>query len=172
MSVHPSTILNENLVKDCDEIRTRRSGPGGQHRNKVESAVVLTHRPTGISAEANERRSQHENRRVAIFRLRVNLAIHHRSEAEPGDASMLRPSELWSGRCLRGRVLINPSHEDFPALLAEVLDTICRHGFDLQPVAEFFGCSASQLVKFLKLEPAALKLVNQHREELGLRRLR
>jgi hypothetical protein len=160
----------ESLLKECDEIRTRRSGPGGQHRNKVESAVVLTHRPTGISAEANERRSQHENRHQAVFRLRIHLAVQHRSKAasvEPPE-----PSALWSSRRQGDRIQVNPSHDDFPALLAEVLDTVVRNDFDLKPASEFLGCSTSQLVKFLKREPTAILQVNQHREELGLRRLR
>lgn len=167
MSIHPSSLSVERLLRECDEIRTRRSGPGGQHRNKVESAVVLTHRPTGITAEANERRSQSENRRKAVFRLRINLAIQYRSELE----SSGKPSPLWASRC-QARIRVNPTHEDFPALLAEALDTILWHGFDVKSSAEFLGCSTSQLVKFLKLEPAALKLVNQHREKLGQHRLR
>lgn len=169
---HPSTILAESLLKQCDEIRTRRSGPGGQHRNKVESAVVLTHRPTGISAEANERRSQHENRQQAVFRLRINLAIQHRSAAASPEAANPDPSKLWQNRSQGSRIRVNPRHDDFPALLAEALDVVVRHGFDLRPAAEFFGCSTSQLVKFLQLEPAAIEQVNQRREELGLRRLR
>lgn len=167
---HPSTVPAESLLKDCGEIRTRRSGPGGQHRNKVESAVVLTHRPTGISAEANERRSQHENRRQAIFRLRINLALQHRSAAAAVGPE--HPSDLWQARCPGERIRVNPSHEDFPALLAEALDTVVRNDFDLKPTSEFLGCSTSQLVKFLKLEPAAIEQVNLHREELGLHRLR
>ena len=58
---HPAALSPEELLHQCRARRTRRSGPGGQHRNKVETAGVLTHAPTGVQAEANERRSQAEN---------------------------------------------------------------------------------------------------------------
>jgi peptide chain release factor len=47
----------------------RSSGPGGQHVNKTESAVRLTHLPTGLSVLAREERSQHRNRSLALARL-------------------------------------------------------------------------------------------------------
>ena len=71
-AVHPAAISPEVLLRQCVESRTRRSGPGGQHRNKVETAVVLRHEPTGVTAEASERRSQAENRIVALARLRLS----------------------------------------------------------------------------------------------------
>ena len=51
----------------------RGQGPGGQHRNKTDSACRMTHIPTGISAMAQDQRSQHQNRRVAFKRLADKL---------------------------------------------------------------------------------------------------
>ncbi|QDU67803.1 peptide chain release factor family protein [Engelhardtia mirabilis] len=59
----------ESVERDCDISFLRGSGPGGQHRNKTETAVRLTHRPTGISVVAQENRSQHRNREAAFERL-------------------------------------------------------------------------------------------------------
>ncbi len=62
------------LLLECDVELFIGSGPGGQHRNKTESAVRLRHRPSGIVAIAAERRSQFQNRNRALRRLRQKLA--------------------------------------------------------------------------------------------------
>jgi hypothetical protein len=164
---HPAALSVDELLKTCDVVRTRRSGPGGQHRNKVETAVVLTHRPTGIQAEASERRSQPENLAVAAFRLRVRLAIEIRQPVIPE----LSPSELWLARC-GSQIRINPKHDDFPALLAEVLDVLADQDWDVSVAAEWLGCSTSQLGKFLQLEPQAFRELNKQRQSRGLRPLK
>ena len=51
----------------------RGSGPGGQHRNKTDSACRITHRPTQISAQSEGHRSQHRNRTAAFRRLAHKL---------------------------------------------------------------------------------------------------
>ena len=51
------------------------SGPGGQHRNTTASGVRLTHPPTELSVTATERRSQVQNKGVALDRLREGLKV-------------------------------------------------------------------------------------------------
>jgi len=51
----------------------RSSGPGGQRKNKTETAVRLTHLPSGITVIATEYRSQAQNRKLAFERLRERL---------------------------------------------------------------------------------------------------
>jgi hypothetical protein len=165
-SFHPAGFDERRLLAECCVERTRRSGPGGQHRNKVETAVVITHTPSGVRGEASERRSQEENRAQAIFRLRVQLALAVR--AAPKSA----PSPLWRSRVQDGRIEVNPAHGDFPALLAEALDVLAARNMDVAGAAGQLGCTASQLVRFLKHEPRALKAVNDRRAGQGLRPLK
>ncbi len=165
---HPAALDAETLYRQCDVERLRRSGPGGQHRNKVETAVRLTHQGTGVRAEAVERRSQEANRRRALFRLRVNLALEVRCEADLADA----PSELWRSRSGGGLIRVRPTHDDFPSLLAEALDLVAAADFDVKTAAEWLDCSTTQLVRFLRNERRALSWVNDQRLSQGLTPLR
>ena len=54
---------------DLEETFARSSGPGGQHVNKVSTAVTLRHRPSGVSVTVQDSRSQATNRRIARQRL-------------------------------------------------------------------------------------------------------
>jgi ribosome-associated protein len=72
------SLDDEALLRLCQETFFVGSGPGGQHRNKTASAVRLFHPPTGVTVTATERRSQAQNRSVALTRLRGALrALAH-----------------------------------------------------------------------------------------------
>lgn len=161
---HPATLDPQQLLSACRASTTRRSGPGGQHRNKVETAVVLTHEPTGIVAEANERRSQQQNRVLALGRLRLRLAIEIRTPVGP-------PSQLWISRTKNGRIAVSDSHDDFPSLVAEALNQLADQEFQMPQAASVLQVSASQLLKLLKKHPAAISKLNDERRARGLKPL-
>lgn len=61
-------------LADVDTQVYRGTGPGGQHRNKTDSCVRATHRPTGIVVHATESRSQWQNRQAALAELARRVA--------------------------------------------------------------------------------------------------
>lgn len=165
---HPAALTEEQLLADCSIQFARRSGPGGQHRNKVETAVVLTHKPSGVRAEASERRSQAENRAMATQRLRVELAVEIRTVVDKN----AEPSPLWKSRAKGRKLNVSNEHADFPSLLAEALDRVVAHEYDLATAAESLGVSTTQLARFLQQSPVAWQRVNAERQARNLRPLR
>jgi hypothetical protein len=165
---HPATLDDERLLADCERATTRRSGPGGQHRNKTETAVVLTHQPTGLRGEGSESRSQAENLKWALFRLRLALAEQVRAAVDPHAA----PSALWRARTPRRKLTVSDEHSDFPALLAEALDRVAAYEFDLAAAAGSLHVSTTQLVRFLQQAPRVWQAINEQRVARSLRPLR
>ncbi len=166
---HPSMLDEEQLLKDviCDFGRT--GGPGGQHRNRKATACTATHLPTDISGEASERRRQSENRKMAISRLRRTLAIRLRRNIS---ISTYTVSELWESRRTGEQFAINPKHRDYPCILAEALDVVFVYEFDMKAAAEKLQISATQLLKIVAHDSAALTWLNEQRKERGLSALR
>jgi hypothetical protein len=176
---HPACLSDEHLLAQCTVGTGRTGGPGGQNRNKVETLIKLRHEPTGIESHAGERRSQSENKRVALRRLRLALAVGVRTLVKEGPVG----SELWRSRRKRppkhatagsppksrwdsggeGVMEVNPDHHDYPALLAEALDVLAASAWDPKPASLRLNCSASQLIKLIKEHPPAWLMVNKER---------
>ena len=168
----------EEFEKDCRLETLRRSGPGGQNRNKVETGVRIYHLPTGLVGEATERRYQGENRKQAVFRLRMELALRVRAPIEinfdgEGGVVGVNTSLMWFTR--RGndsRILISKDSVDYPTLVADFFDVYAAVQEDLPTAARLLQTTPSQIVRFLGKIPSALNLLNEQREKKGLRRLR
>jgi ribosome-associated protein len=88
---------DQALEAECELEFFIGGGPGGQHRNKTASAVRLRHTPTGISVLATERRSQAQNRSVALARLRARLAAR---SAKPKERRKTAPSRAQKAKRL------------------------------------------------------------------------
>lgn len=169
VGIHPAMLSEDSLMKKCELTFGRTSGPGGQHRNKVETAVTVKHLPTEIIASASERRHQSQNRHEAIFRLRMRLA---RKIRRPIHREFYKPTELWQQRRQGTKMSVNPGHADYPSLLAEALDVVMVRGCDVAGSAGILGISMSQLAKLIRNDKASFAKVNEGRVERGLKPLR
>lgn len=168
---HPSALDQELLLSLCELRTQRRSGPGGQHRNKTSSGVFLTHRASGIVGEATERRSQADNRAVALRRLRYRLAVEIRTVSMFDDVPVELEKQLRDD--YRGHPLkLNDANEVKPAVLALLLNDLHACGGQPSAMTEIWSTSTSRIVALLKSHPQAFGFVNEIRAHHGRRALK
>jgi peptide chain release factor len=102
VSAFPPPEVPEWSINEVKIETMRASGPGGQHVNKTETAVRITHLPSGISAIAQEERSQHHNRKLAMCRLSVLLRQkEHESVCDSKDSRWKHHNRLERGNTVR-----------------------------------------------------------------------
>src|SRR5947199_9564144 len=99
---------------DLEETFARSRGPGGQHVNKVSTAVTLRHRPSGISVTVQDSRSQAMNRKLARERL---------LDAIEGAQEKRRADEIAEREKMRRRKSPRP-----PALKRKILEEKRKRG--------------------------------------------
>ncbi len=120
VAVLPEIEEVDEVVLDMGDIRVdtfRSSGAGGQHVNKTDSAIRLTHEPTGIVVECQQERSQHQNKDKALTMLRSKIyemeqekiraerAAERKSQVSTGDRSAkIRTYNFPQGRLTDHRI--------------------------------------------------------------------
>jgi hypothetical protein len=160
------------LEAACEVDRYRSRGPGGQHRNKTESAVRLRHRATGVIAHGDERRSQSENRFQAVVRMREHLAFDVR---EPVDLATWRASPRLAALAAGGTAPLGEKTRKKPEFLvafAELLDLFVACGCEVGTTAQHLGLTTGATSKLLLVDDRTSRAVNQLRTARGLRTLR
>ncbi|CAO1942560.1 unnamed protein product [Urochloa humidicola] len=137
-------MSDEELMDQCEMGTFKASGPGGQHRNKRESAVRLKHRPTGIIAQAVEDRSQHKNRASALSRLRTLIALKVRRPINLEDytppVELLQILPLKS--TIRGKDVgsqIGPNNSKFSPGMQALLDLLYAVEGSVSDAAKILG---------------------------------
>jgi hypothetical protein len=145
------------LLAQCDVHIYKASGPGGQHRNKVSSAVRLHHRPTGLSAHGDDSRSQHTNRHLALGRLRMQIALSIRRPADPAAWARHLPELVADGIVHSakdptggGRIQVGRKDARFWPFAQHLLDLLDACEGRLADAAVILGVSTSNLVVHLK----------------------
>jgi hypothetical protein len=150
-------MSDDALLKHCDEDRYRASGPGGQHRNTTDSAVRLRLPDSDITASASEQRSQHQNRRIALKRLRLEIAFAMRtSDPQPWMDTMP----------------VSQKNSRYPAFVACILDSLAANDFQVSTAAAFLDISTGQLIRILAADPCLWARVNQERQKRDLKPLK
>jgi hypothetical protein len=162
-------LSDEALSAQCRWEAFRARGPGGQHRDKTNTAVRVTHLPSGISATGGESRSARENRIHALKRLRLKLALEIR---EPIDRATFTPPPWFiEARHLpRGAppsraptLELTPRHHAYFQAVGLVIDVVAEMHGDLPAVAAMLGVSTSSLTRFIEQDGQMIAIANRLR---------
>ena len=147
---------DKTLLNQCVFNEYQASGPGGQKRNRKYSGVRLKHVPSGIEVNAVESRSQNDNKRIALRKLRERIALEVRCDSTPVVETLD----------------ISPRNSRYPMLLALLFDTLERCEFRVSDAAAALGVSTGRLTKLLARDPRAWTKLNSERVKRNLPKLK
>ena len=163
---------DDALIAQCEVDRYRASGPGGQHRNKTESAVRLRHKLTGVTAIGEDSRSQAENKAHAVRRLRAAIALEVR---EPMRLDGFAPSPRLAAFVAAGTAPLGHRTRltgEYWAAIGELLDLLVAGDVEIGATAQRLGITTGALSKLLLHDDHVARTVNDLRRARGMRPLR
>ena len=146
---------DEEFFKECSHDWFQASGPGGQKRNRKYSGVRIHHKPTGLTAEEVQSRSQNDNKHNAIRKLKIKLAV----ETEGPEIDLIRHD-------------VSSGNSEYPLFAAKIFDTLKQYNYSMSEAADDLKMTTSHLIKILAKDEYLWREVNQTREKLGLHRLK
>ena len=147
---------DEDLLKQCTQDFFKASGPGGQKKNKTSSAVRLIHKETDIQASASEDRQQSVNKKRALRRLRLELALQMREEYK-----------AWSGEWN-----MNEKNKIYPVLIASLVDGLDECSYQVSELSKNIPLSTSALIKVLHKSQTVWRFVNEQRQKRNMKALK
>jgi hypothetical protein len=164
---------DDQLIGQCEVDRYRASGPGGQHRNKTDSAVRLRHRPSGITAIGEDSRSQSENKLHAVRRLRSAIALGLREPVIGLDTYL--PSKRLAAMVAGGTAPLGAKTKltgEYWAAIGELLDLLVAGGLEIGTTAQRLGITTGAMSKLLLHDDHVARAVNDLRRAAQMRPLR
>lgn len=165
-------LSDEALVSQCEVDRYRASGPGGQHRNKTESAVRLRHKGLGVQAIGEDSRSQSENKHHAVRRLRQVIALDVR---EPVAIDGFTPTPRLAAMVAGGTGPLGAKTRvtgGYWAAIGDLLDLLVGNHLEIGTSAQLLGISTGALSKLILHDEAVARAVNDLRRAAQMRPLR
>ncbi len=154
-------LSDEQLLSEAEVDYSRASGPGGQKRDKTESAVRIYHPEVDLSASCERTRSRHRNRELALRKLKIAYAIQTRHSFPREKFEVPEALRQYVDNGLR----IKTENPYYPFLLKLVLDLLENSEGRISQVADLLGVSTSRVVDFLKRKDRAFQEANSIRKK-------
>ena len=153
-------LSDEELMKECRFDAMRGTGPGGQKRNKTSSAARVTHLESGLSAFDDVTRSQHQNLKHALDKLRGEIAVNLLpGVGEPTPGIPLAP-------------VPKPNSRNYFLWLGRIFDALLATDFQMPEAAARFECSPSHLIRIVAKDEFAWQKLAEARQRRKMTPLR
>lgn len=162
-------LSDDMLLRQCEVDTYRASGPGGQKRNKTNSAVRIRHLASQLLVIAEESRSQHENKAKALRRLRKAFYLKLREPLEVGteDGWLASHPGILPALDKQGRLYVGAKNPAFLPAVAALLDMLELCQARVSDVSKALGASTASVVGFMKQDDKVWEALNHIRQKYG-----